>query len=146
MTPGIPHLEIPNPYTAWFSRIVWIGIGVNISFVIPLLFFPDVLLNLLHMQIPMPMIWVRVAGLLLLEVSLLCIPVAIAPFRYPTVTWLALMTRGSGASFFIIAVLCFAQDWGFLTIAVVDLFIGMLEVSLLYLAIESQTPETASNS
>ena len=39
-------------YVTWFSRIVWLGVGMNILFVISLWFFPEFLLSLLDMQIP----------------------------------------------------------------------------------------------
>lgn len=130
-----------NAYAKWFGRVVWIGIVVNIFFVIPLCFFPEKLLSLLNMQIPVPIIWVRAAGLLLLEISILYIPGAIDPYRYKATAWMSvLVTRGGGASFFIIAVLFFNQELGFLTIALVDLFFGLIEGILLFLAMRTEKP------
>ena len=129
------NAEIPNPYAQWFSRVVWIGIVVNMFFVIPLCFFPEALLNLLHMQIPAPIIWVRAAGLLLLEISILYIPGALDPYSYKKTAWMSVViTRGAGATFLLCAVLFFGQELGFLTIALVDLFFGIVEGILLFLA------------
>jgi len=128
-----------NPYAKWFGRVVWLGIFVNMFFVVPLCFFPETLLSLLQMQIPVPIIWVRAAGLLLLEISILYIPGAIDPYRYKATAWMSvLVTRGGGSSFFLVAVLFFGQDLGFLTIALVDLFFGVVEGILLYLAMREQ--------
>lgn len=128
-----------NSYARWFGRVVWLGIFVNMFFVVPLLFFPETLLSLLQMQIPVPIIWVRAAGLLLLEISILYIPGAIDPYRYKATAWMSvLVTRGGGSSFFLVAVFFFGQDLGFLTIALVDLFFGVVQGILLYLAMREQ--------
>lgn len=128
-----------NVYAKWFGRVVWLGIVVNLFFVVPLLFFPEALLSLLRMQIPVPIIWVRAAGLLLLEISILYIPGAIDPFRYKATAWMSvLVTRGGGSSFFLVAVLFFGQELGFVTIALVDLFFGVVEGILLYLAMHNE--------
>ena len=132
-------------YAKWFSRVVWLGAGMNILFVISLCFFPEFLLSLLDMQIPVPIIWVRAAGLLLLEISVLHIPVALDPYRYRAIAWmLAVLSRGGGAAFFLCAVLFFGQAWGFLTIALVDLFFGVIEGVLLFLALRTE-PAVVSN-
>ena len=128
-----------NPYARWFGRIVWLGIAVNLLFIIPLCFFPETLLSLLQMQIPVPIIWVRAAGLLLLEISILYIPGALDPFRYKATAWMSvLVTRGGGATFFLVAVLLFDQALGFLTIAIVDALFALVEGCLLYLAMKTE--------
>ena len=128
-----------NQYAKCFSRVVWAGIAANILFIIPTLFFPEWLLSLLQMTIPVPIIWVRAAGLLLLEISILYIPGAIDPYRYKATAWMSVVvTRGGGASFFLIAVLLFDQELGFLSIAIVDLIFGITEGILLYFAMQDQ--------
>ncbi|MEQ9549020.1 hypothetical protein [Coleofasciculus sp. G2-EDA-02] len=131
-----------NSYAKWFCRVVWLGIVVNMFFIIPLCFFPEVLLSLLKMQIPVPIIWVRAAGLLLLELSILYIPGAIDPYRYKATAWMSVfVTRGAGATFFLSAVLFFGQELGFLTIALVDVFFIIVQGILLFLAMRNQQPE-----
>ncbi|NEO63820.1 MAG: hypothetical protein F6J98_26685 [Moorea sp. SIO4G2] len=131
-----------NAYAKWFGRVVWLGIIINVVFfVIPLLFFPEVMLSLLKMQIPVPIIWVRAAGLLLLEISILYIPGAMDPYRYKATAWMSiLVTRGGGATFFITAVLLFGQDLGFMSIALVDLFFAVIQGILLFLALQTEQP------
>lgn len=133
-------MSTQNPYAKWFGYVVWLGIAVNLLFIIPICFFPEWLLSLLKMTIPIPIIWVRAAGLLLLEISILYIPGALDPYRYRATAWMSvLVTRGGGASFFLIAVLLFGQELGFLSIAIVDLIFGVTEGILLYLAMQDKT-------
>lgn len=135
-----------NPYAKWFGYVVWLGIAANILFIIPICFFPEWLLSLLKMTIPIPIIWVRAAGLLLLEISILYIPGAIDPYRYRATAWMSvLVTRGGGASFFLIAVLFFGQELGFLSIAIVDLIFGVTEGILLYLAMQDKAALAAAD-
>lgn len=132
-----------NNYAKCFGRIVWLGIFANLFFIIPLCFFPQTLLSFLNMQIPIPIIWVRAAGLLLLEISILYIPGALDPYRYQATAWMSvLVTRGGGSSFFLIAVLFFGQSLGFLTIAIVDLLFGVVEGILLFLATNEKSLES----
>ena len=147
MTASSSSEKITNPYAIWFGRVVWLGIFANMFFVIPLCFFPEFLLSLLHMQIPAPIIWVRGSGLLLLEISILYIPGALNPYRYEATAWMSVfVTRGGGASFFLIAVLFFGQELGFLSIAAVDSFFGIIEGILLYLAMQDRPPTFANAS
>lgn len=129
-----------NNYAKWFGRVVWLGIIANLFFVIPCCFFPETLLSLLKMQIPVPIIWVSAAGLLLLEISILYIPGAIDPYCYKATAWMSVLVtrRGGGSSFFLCAVFSFGQSLGFLSIALVDLCFGIVEGILLYLALREQ--------
>jgi hypothetical protein len=129
------NMNTKNPYALWFSRFIWLGIIANMFFVIPLLFFPEKLLGLLNMTVPQPVIWARAAGLLLLEISIIYIPGAMHPYRYRQTAWMSvLVMRGGGATFFFAAVVFFGQQFGFISIAVVDTFFGVTQGLLLYRA------------
>jgi len=125
-----------NTYAKWFSRVTWLGIAVNVLFfVIPSCFFPEQLLSFLQMQIPVPIIWVRAAGMLLFIISVFYIPGAINPSRYRAIAWMSIVpSRAFGSTFFLCAVSFFGQDKGFLSIALVDLVFGVVEAILLFLA------------
>ncbi|MCC5615549.1 hypothetical protein LC605_10800 [Nostoc sp. CHAB 5836] len=134
-----------NTYAKWFSRVTWLGIIANMFFVIPSCFFPELMLTLLHMHIPMPIIWVRTAGMLLFIISAFYIPGAIDPYRYQATAWISIFpSRAFGSTFFICAVLFFGQDKGFLSIAFVDLFFGLAEVIFLTLAMRDQNAIAAT--
>ncbi|MBD2297729.1 hypothetical protein [Nostoc sp. FACHB-190] len=131
-----------NTYTKWFSRITWLGIIVNMLFVIPSCFFPELMLWFLKMHQPDPIIWVRTAGMLLFIISAFYIPGAIDPNRYRATAWISIFpSRAFGSTFFICAVLFFGQDKGFLSIAFVDLFFGVVEAIFLTLATRSENAE-----
>jgi len=124
-----------NPYAQWFSRFLYLGIFANLCFVVPMMFFPQALLHLLEMTVPVPVIWVRASALLLLEISISYIPLALHPYRFRTLAWLYIpVMRGGGASFFIAAVLFFGQEPGFLSISLVDSFFLTTQLYLLHRA------------
>ncbi|MEH2179782.1 hypothetical protein [Nostoc sp.] len=134
-----------NNYAKWFSRVTWLGIIANMFFVIPSCFFPELMLTFLQMHIPMPIIWVRAAGMLLFIISAFYIPGALDPYRYQATAWISIFpSRAFGSTFFICAVLFFGQDKGFLSIAFVDLFFGLTEVILLTLAMRDQNAIAAT--
>ncbi|MEH2123823.1 hypothetical protein [Nostoc sp.] len=128
-----------NNYAKWFSRVTWVGIIVNMLFVIPSCFFPELMLTFLKMHIPEPIIWVRATGMLLFIISTFYVPGALDPYRYQATAWISIFpSRAFGSTFFICAVLFFGQDKGFLSIAFVDLFFGLAELILLTLAMRSK--------
>lgn len=129
-----------NAYATWFGRVVWLGIVVNVLFfVMPSCFFPEKMLSFLQMQIPVPIIWVRSAGMLLFIISVFYIPGAIDLYRYKVTAWMSVIpSRAFGATFFLCAVFLFGQDKGFLSIALVDLFFGLVEAILLILALRGE--------
>ncbi|MBD2454777.1 hypothetical protein H6G80_11870 [Nostoc sp. FACHB-87] len=131
-----------NTYAKWFSRVTWLGIIVNMLFVIPSCFFPELMLWFLKMHQPDPIIWVRAAGMLLFIISAFYIPGALDPNRYRATAWISIFpSRAFGSTFFICAVFFFGQDKGFLSIAFVDLFFGVVEAIFLTLATRSENAE-----
>lgn len=128
-----------NTYAKWFSRFTWLGIIVNMLFVIPSCFFPEFMLSFLKMHQPDPIIWVRTAGMLLFIISAFYVPGAIDPYRYRATAWISIFpSRAFGSTFFICAVFFFGQDKGFLSIAFVDLFFGVVEAIFLTLALQTE--------
>ena len=124
-----------NTAALWFSRVVWIGIIVNLFFVIPCFFFPEQMCDLLGLTKPNPIIWVRSSGMLLFIISVFYIPAAMNPFRYrATAVMHIIPSRACGSSFFLYSVLFRGQETGFLSIALVDLFFGVVSAVLLYFA------------
>jgi hypothetical protein len=124
-----------NSAAKWFSRVVWVGIVVNMLFVIPCFFFPERMCELLGLTKPDPIIWVRTSGMLLFIISVFYIPAAVNPFRYRATAIMHIVpSRACGSSFFLYSVLFRGQEIGFLSIALVDLFFGVVSAVLLYLA------------
>jgi hypothetical protein len=127
-----------NDFVNLYRRIVWAGITVNILFVLPLLLVPTAFLGLFGIDIDQP-VWARASGALMFIITVFYIPGAMDPIRYKLFTWMhALSARGVGATFFLVAVLCFDQPLGFLSIALVDAFFG---ITSLYALLKMQDLE-----
>jgi hypothetical protein len=119
----------PTALSVWITRhsiILWFGIFLNALFVIPLLFFPRWLLDLVGVPLQ-ELIWARESAGLLMIISVFYVPAAIDFGRYRANAYIAVFpSRTFGASFFFFAVVLFGQPPGFLSISFVDALIGSL--------------------
>lgn len=113
--------------SVWILRhtiLAWFGIFLNSLFIIPLLFFPQWMLDLLNIPLE-ELIWARAAAGLLMIISVFYIPAAIDFVRYRANAYIAaFLSRTFGAAFFFFAVMLFGQPPGFLSISFVDALIG----------------------
>ncbi len=129
--------------SVWIARhsiLVWIGIVLNLAFIFPLLFHPAWILGILGIPLNQ-LIWARAAGWLLFIITCYYVPATIDIQRYRVNAWLAIVPSRSGGTIFLItAVLVFGHPPGFLSIALVDGFIGL---STLYCLIKIETLEHA---
>ena len=118
-------------YRTWFKRIVAVGIVANMFFVIPLFFFPNWMLDLFDIELNDP-IWARTGGMLLFIISVFYVPIIFDMDRYRANAWFhTLPSRTLGSTFFIVSVLFFDYDWGFISIGLVDLAFGLPALWLL---------------
>jgi hypothetical protein len=85
---------------AWFRRVMWLGIGVNVSLALPTLLWPGRMLAVFDLPIPSEIMWTRFAALLLILLSLFYVPAAFDPFRYRVIAILAVASRLVGVLFF----------------------------------------------
>lgn len=123
-----------NSYAKWYSRVVWLGIAVNMIFVIGAFLFPLRFLEILNIPAP-ETIWIRTGPLLLCIISIFYIPGAVDPIRYRWTAIFAIVpSRAFGSTFFLTEVLVFGAPRGFLSIGLVDLVFGLVEAVLLYRA------------
>ena len=90
-----------NRYLTWFSLVVWVGILVNASFWVPALVAPNVVINTFNLDGDFWTIWLRNVGMLLLLVGLFNALAAVAPTRYPLLSWFVVLSRLIAASFFL---------------------------------------------
>ncbi|MBV8901583.1 MAG: hypothetical protein JOY92_15895 [Verrucomicrobia bacterium] len=116
-------------------------------FVVACFFFPRPMCELLHLKVPDPIIWVRTSGMLLFIISVFYIPAALDPFRYRATAIMHIIpSRACGSSFFLYSVLARGQEAGFLSIALVDLFFGVMSAIFLFLAFRTgQAPVTGAS-
>jgi len=91
-----------NCYLTWFSRGTWLGMLVNLAFVIPALFVPDWYSEYLQTGIiESAYSWLGYAGVVLLLASLLYVPAALDPLRYHVFAWLSVVARLIASAFWI---------------------------------------------
>ncbi len=125
-------------YEKWHGRVVWLGIIVNMFFVVPLVFVPTWLLGLLDISLDQP-IWARASGMLLFIISVFYIPATWDLKRYRATAWFSIFpSRTFGATFFFLAVFGFGHPKGFLSIAIVDASIGLTTLILLSLVTRAE--------
>ena len=119
----------PQNLSIWIARhtfFVWLGIVLNMFFVVPMLIDPLGFLALFGIP-PVAPIWPRTAAMLLLIISIFYIPPTVDLERYRAMAWLAIFpSRTFGATFFFFAVFVFDQPLGFISISLLDAVIGLV--------------------
>ena len=82
-----------NKHLKAFTILAWIGVAVNLAFAVPAFFAPDFLIDRLGIDEGFETVWLRNAGLLIFLVTFYTIAVALAPARYPAVSWIVAWGR-----------------------------------------------------
>lgn len=91
-----------NGYLKWFRALTWVGVLVNLGFILPALFTPDLMETILGPgMVELSYVWVAAAGMLLMVATLFYIPAAKDPLRYRVYAWLSVVGRGIAAVFWI---------------------------------------------
>lgn len=131
-----------NSYIRWFSRVVWLGILFNIAFVAAQLFAPNFVNASLGVPIGESTIWNVAHGAMVLALTVLYVPAAIAPLRYPGYTWMIVVSR------FLAVILwldIYRSSPGFLQCAIADGTFGIAEAILLQLGLPRGEGLTIAN-
>jgi hypothetical protein len=131
-------------YENWFSRIVWVGILVNLSFAIPALFFPEVLSSWLGLGALVPAIWMRNAGLLLLLLNGFYVLVARTPLEVPAFSRMTAAARIVAALFWFWQVVILGAPCVLLGFLFTDLTLGIVQGVLFERALAAW-PESPRN-
>jgi mono/diheme cytochrome c family protein len=97
VTPQLRPETPPNIAARWFSRVVWLGIVCNLFFVAMQVFAPDFINVAVGLMPGFPTVWNRAHGVMVLALSILYIPAAAAPLRYPGYSWMTVVSRLSAA-------------------------------------------------
>ena len=130
--------SVENSYSIWFGRVVWLGVLANLSYALPAIFLPGLVLGFLNLEPTTPFIWVRFSGLLLFLLSLFYLPAASNLYQYRANAYLAVFSRLAGIAFFGTAVLFYAKPRTYLPMGLVDLAFGIVQGILLALAIKHE--------
>ena len=86
-----------NSAALWFSRVVWPGILFNLFFIAMEVFAPDFINVGVGLTPGFPTVWNRAHGIMVLALSILYIPAARDPLRYPGYSWTLVVSRLSAA-------------------------------------------------
>ncbi len=122
-----------NTYKRWFSRVVWLGIALNIYFSLLTIFVPNELLSFLGLHPVESAVWLSFSGNLLILLSFFYVLAAIDPDRYRPAAWLAIFSRFAGFVFFLTLVALGGQR-ELLRFGFADLTFGVSQWILLRLA------------
>ena len=90
-----------NRSLKWFSRVVWLGIVVNLAIAIPSIVAPQFLNISLGLGPEVSPVWLRNVGMLLLSMCLFYAAAAHDPLRNPAYAWLAAVSRLIAAAFWL---------------------------------------------
>ena len=131
-----------NTYKRWFSRVVWLGIAVNIYFSLLSILVPNQLLSFLGLQPAEPTVWLSFSGNLLILLSLFYILAAVDPDRYRPVAWLAIFSRFAGVLFFS-ALVVLGEQRELLRFALADFVFGASQWFLLLRATRDERGRVA---
>ena len=130
----------------WKSRhslIVWLGIVLNMGFVLPLIFAPAWFLSLFGLTAE-PLLWPRFSGVLLGILSIFYIPATFDIDRYRIFAWLSVLpSRSFGVLFFSVMVFLAQQPAAFLLGVALDGGIGIASLCCLIriVSLEQQIAE-----
>jgi hypothetical protein len=130
--------SVANSYSIWFGRVVWLGVLANLSFSLPAIFAPRLMLGFLNLEPTMPHIWVRFSGLLLFLLSLFYLPAAQNLYHYRANAYLSVFSRMAGVVFFGTAILFWGKPMSYLPLGLADLAFGVVQGILLLLAIKHE--------
>ena len=118
--------ESLSAWTARFAIGVWVGILLNLGFVISLVFCPAWILGLFGLPLDQ-LVWARFAGWLLFIITCFYVPPTLDLRRYRANAWLSIVpSRAGGALFFFLAVFVFGEPPGFLIGMLLDGSIGLI--------------------
>ena len=89
----------PNAAATWFSRVVCLGIVLNLFFIALEMFAPDNVNVMAGLMPGFPTVWNRAHSSMVLALTILYIPAARNPLRYPAYSWLVVLSRLVASAF-----------------------------------------------
>ncbi|MFC4992809.1 c-type cytochrome [Rubritalea tangerina] len=127
-----------NCYLTWFSRIGFLGILINLGFVIPSFLMPGMLQSMMGLPFDASHEWMQNAGMLVAAVSLFYIPALVNPAKYPIYAWLVAISRLIAGVFWIYLVNTSAFPDAFKPMMWVDSSLGIILSTLLILGLGNE--------
>ena len=126
----------------WFSRVVWLGILVNLLFIVPQLFMPDFINMNYNLPVGGSNVWNEAHGMMVLALSIFYIPAALDPLRNAGYSWLLVLSRLLAAGLW----LCISRsNPAFLSALATDGGFGIVEGILLQLTLPEESRISGAN-
>jgi len=82
-----------NKFIAWYQRMIWVGIVINLVFAVPALVAPQFLTSSLGLPLQAFDPWLANAGMLLIGISLFYAPSGFNATRFVIHSWLCVLSR-----------------------------------------------------
>src|SRR5260221_5098712 len=135
-----------NTALKWFGRVAWIGIVMNLSFALPALFAPDLLIPSLGVSlVQFSYTWLGNIGMLLVTLCIFYIPAASDPERYSIYAWIMVGARLFAAVFWVMAIVQSGQPSALLPFLIGDLTMGIALGALLQIGLPQDKKLTVQN-
>jgi len=135
-----------NGYLKWYRVLSWIGVVVNLGFILPALFSPDLLETTLGPgAVSLSYVWAAAAGMVLLVATVFYMPAAKDPLGYHVYAWLSVIGRALAAAFWISCDFRWHLPGPIETFFVTDLAFAIVFLVLLQLGMPEQWKISASN-
>lgn len=126
----------PNRWARWFSRVAWLGILFNLVFVAAGILAPNMVNVTFDVPVTTVTVWNIAHAAMVLALTLLYIPAALSPLRYPAYTWMIVVSR------LVATVLWLSlarHNPGFIQALIPDAAFGIVEAILLQMALPAES-------
>jgi hypothetical protein len=134
-----------NTSLKWFSRIVWLGIFVNLAIAIPAIAAPQLFNITLGLGPAVSDIWLRNVGMLLISMCVFYAGAAHNPLRFPGYSWLVACSRLVAAIFWLYMLRVDAHPALMRRFFFVDLAFGLVLGLLLQLGLPVESKISLAN-
>jgi len=134
-----------NKALKWFSRIVWIGILLNLTIAIPAIVSPQILNITFGLGPEVSDVWLRNVGMLLLSMCVFYAGAAHNPVRFPAYSWLVAISRLIAAVFWLYMLRVTAYPALMRQFFFVDLAFGLVLSLLLQLGLPTENKISVAN-
>jgi len=134
-----------NKPLKWFCRVVWIGILVNLTVIIPAIAAPQILNITFGLGPDVSDVWLRNVGMLLVSICVFYAGAAHNPLRFPAYSWLVAISRLIAAVFWLYMLRVSSYPALMRQFFFADLAFGLVLSLLLQLGLPAENKVSAAN-
>ncbi len=127
-----------RPWLQGFRLLIAVGAVVNLLFAVPALFAPRLLERVGDLGRTDTLHWPRTAGVLLLILTAMYVPVVRAPLRHLPIAWLLVVGRFLAGAVLLFGLLFLSYPPGMRVLAAHDLALSTVQAVLLWRALRER--------